>query len=162
MNQIQRTGERGLKWIGGFKLLMGVLLAIVATGVLSFIHRDVEAVVEHWVEVLRFDPENRYIAALLGKLGMVDDTKLKQLSGLTFVYAAILLTEGVGLLMKKKWAEWLTVVASGGFIPLEVYEVFKNFGLWKLLLLLINVWIVWFLLGVLKRQHERAISLHRE
>ena len=149
-------------WIGGFKLLMGLLLTIAATGVLSFIHKDVEGIVEHWVEVLRFDPDNRYIAALLDQLGLVDDMKLKQLGGLTFFYAAILLTEGVGLLMKKKWAEWLTVLASGAFIPLEVYEVITQFGLWKLILLAINVWIVWYLIRLLKKQHDKAASLHRE
>ena len=149
--QIQHNTERGLVWIGGFKLLMGLLLTIVATGVLSLIHKDAEAIVEHWVSLLRFDPENRHIAALLGKLDLVDDKQLKEVGGLTFVYAGLLLTEGVGLLMKKRWAEFLTVIATGSFIPLEIREVIKRFGFGRLTLLIINVGIVWFLIRSLKR-----------
>ena len=152
MMQTRQTEERGLKWIGGFKLFMGLLLIIVATGVLSLIHKDVEAVVEHWVNMLRFDPENRHIAALLEKLNLVEDRQLKQIGGLTFVYAGLLLTEGVGLLMKKRWAEFLTVFATASFIPLEIHEVITRFGIGRLSLLVINVGIVWFLIRSLKRK----------
>ena len=123
MIQTEHNGERGLKWIGGFKLFMGLLLTVVATGVLSLIHKDVEVVVAHWVSLLRFDPENRHIAGLLGQAGLLEDKQLKEIGGLTFVYAGLLLTEGVGLLMKKRWAEYLTVIATASFIPLEIHEV---------------------------------------
>jgi uncharacterized membrane protein (DUF2068 family) len=144
--------KRGLIWIGGFKLTMGLLLAIVATGILSLIHRDVAEVVEHWVSMLRFDPENRHIASLLEKLDLVEDRQLKQIGGLTFVYSALLLTEGVGLLMKKRWAEFLTVIATGSFIPMEIHEVIKRFGFGRLTIFIINVGIVWFLIRSLKRE----------
>jgi uncharacterized membrane protein (DUF2068 family) len=131
---------------------MGLLLAIVATGILSLIHRDVAEVVEHWVSMLRFDPENRHIASLLEKLDLVEDRQLKQIGGLTFVYSALLLTEGVGLLMKKRWAEFLTVIATGSFIPMEIHEVIKRFGFGRLTIFIINVGIVWFLIRSLKRE----------
>jgi uncharacterized membrane protein (DUF2068 family) len=148
--------KRGLIWIGGFKLTMGLLLAVVATGILSLIHEDVADVVEHWVSMLRFDPENRHIASLLEKLDLVEDRQLKQIGGLTFVYSALLLTEGVGLLMKKRWAEFLTVIATGSFIPMEIHEVIKRFGFGRLTILIINVGIVWFLVRTLKRQADSA------
>jgi uncharacterized membrane protein (DUF2068 family) len=146
--------KRGLIWIGGFKLTMGLLLAIVATGILSLIHRDVAEVVEHWVSLLRFDPENRHIASLLEKLDLVEDRQLKQIGGLTFVYSALLLTEGVGLLMKKRWAEFLTVIATGSFIPMEIHEVIKRFGFGRLTIFIINVGIVWFLIRSLRREAD--------
>jgi uncharacterized membrane protein (DUF2068 family) len=148
--------KRGLIWIGGFKLTMGLLLAVVATGILSLIHEDVADVVEHWVSMLRFDPENRHIASLLEKLDLVEDRQLKQIGGLTFVYSALLLTEGVGLLMKKRWAEFLTVIATGSFIPMEIHEVIKRFGFGRLTILIINVGIVWFLIRTLKRQADSS------
>ena len=143
--------ERGLKWIGGFKLIIGVLLALAATGVLAFVHRDVAAIVEDWVNRLHLDPESRYITALLEQLTLVEDRHLQILSGITFAYAGLQLAEGVGLLMKKLWAEYLTVVATSLLIPVEIYEVFAHFSWWKLLLLIVNVGIVWYLIRALKR-----------
>ena len=150
MMQPQNT-ERGLKWIGGFKLLIGLLLAAVATGVLAFVHEDVAAIIADWVSRLRFDPESRYIAALLEKLALVEDRHLQVLSGITFAYAGLQLTEGVGLMMRKLWAEYLTVVATSLLIPVEIYEVIIHFNWWKLALLIVNAGIVWFLIRALKR-----------
>lgn len=152
----KRRESRSLKWIGGFKLASGLLLALVATGVLSCIHKDVAAIAGQWAETLRIDSE--FMAGPLEKLGLLNEAKLKLVGILTFIYSAILLTEGIGLLMKKKWAEWLTVVASGFFIPLEVYEIAKDCSAVKLLLLVINVAIVWFLIRALKKQHDTIAS----
>ena len=41
----------------------------------------------------------------------------------TFLYALLYLVEGIGLLLKKHWAEYFTVVATGLFIPVEIWEV---------------------------------------
>ena len=139
-----------LLWIGAFKLFKGLALAVLATGVLSIVHRDVATVVERWVNILRVDPENRHIAALLGKLDLVRDKQLKEIGALTFVYSALFLTEGIGLLRKKRWAEYLTVIATSSFVPLEIYEVSTHFSWWKVILLTANGAIVWFLVRNLK------------
>lgn len=149
-----KNTERGLKWIGGFKLLIGLLLAAAATGVLAFVHEDVAAIFTKWVNRLHFDPEGRYLAALLEQLNHVEDRHLQVLSGVTFAYAGLQLTEGVGLLMKKLWAEYLTVVATSSLIPVEIYEVLMHFSLWKLILLIVNAGIVWFLIRALKRSPD--------
>ena len=39
------------------------------------------------------------------------------------VYAALEATEGVGLALRRRWAEYLTVLATGLFIPFEAAEV---------------------------------------
>jgi len=140
---------------------MGLLLTAVATGVLSFIHKDVGAIVEHWVNLLRFDPENRHIAALLEKLDLVDDRQLRKIGGLTFVYAGLLLTEGAGLLLRKRWGEFLTVIATGFFIPLEIHEVIKRFDFPRMALLIINVGIVWYLLRALLGKHRQADAVEK-
>lgn len=150
MTAHQQNDTRVLLWIGAFKLFKGLALAVLATGVLSIVHRDVATVVERWVNILRVDPENRHIAALLGKLDLVRDKQLKEIGALTFVYSALFLTEGIGLLRKKRWAEYLTVIATSSFVPLEIYEVSTHFSWWKVILLTANGAIVWFLVRNLK------------
>ena len=145
------TGYRALFWIGVFKLVKGTLLLIFAFGVLGFLHRDVATIAEHLVRVLHFDSDNRHIASLLQKAGLITDKRIEELSGLTFFYAGIFLTEGIGLMLRKRWAEYLTVIAGGSLIPVEIYALFKHVVLMKIVLLGVNVGIVWFLIRLLRK-----------
>jgi len=47
--------------IAVFKLVKGVLLVTVGIGALRLLHKDVAQTVLHWVDVLRVDPDNRFI-----------------------------------------------------------------------------------------------------
>lgn len=127
MNPAPHQGDRALLWIGAFKFGKGLLLLVFATGILACVHHDLQATAGHLVEWLHFDPDNRHLAGFLNKLGLVDDRRLKELGGLTFVYAAVLLTKGTGLMFKKRWAEYLTVVATASLIPVELFELFRHF-----------------------------------
>jgi uncharacterized membrane protein (DUF2068 family) len=138
--------------IGLFKLVKGLSLLIVAVGLLKLLHRDVASAVTHWVEVFRLDPDNRYIHRALVRIFRVTPKQLKELSVGTFIYAGIFLTEGTGLLLRKHWAEYLTLVSTALFIPVEVYECFHHFTGVKAAVLAVNVAIVWYLaLRVRKR-----------
>jgi len=60
-------------------------------------------------------------------------------------YAALEATEGVGLAMRRRWAEYLTVIATGILIPYEVYEVIMRPTLFKVGALLLNLAVVGYL-----------------
>lgn len=60
-------------------------------------------------------------------------------------YALLEGTEGVGLAMRRRWAEYLTVIATGVLIPYETYEVFHRATLFKAGALLLNVAVVGYL-----------------
>jgi uncharacterized membrane protein (DUF2068 family) len=60
-------------------------------------------------------------------------------------YALVELTEGIGLALRRRWAEYLIVVATGFLIPYEVYEVFHRVTLLKAGGLALNVVIVVYL-----------------
>src|SRR6185295_9511753 len=121
--------------IAGFKLLKSLAMVAIGIGAFSMLGKDVGELASQLVAQLRVDPENRYIHALLIKLGFVDDRALKQIGIGTFLYAALQLTEGIGLFLRKRWAEWLTVVATSTLIPIELYEIFKRVTWTKLSLL---------------------------
>lgn len=138
--------------IGLFKLVKGVSLLIIAFGLLRLLHRDVAEVTQHWIEVLRVDPDNRFIHRALMKIFNVTPKQLKELSAGTLVYAAIFLTEGTGLLLRKHWAEYMTLISTGLFIPLEIYEIHRHFTMLKLAVTVVNVLIVWYLAVRIKRR----------
>jgi uncharacterized membrane protein (DUF2068 family) len=151
MSKGKRPGHTGVLLIGLFKLLKGLMLVAVGVGALKLLHRDVATVVEHWVEVLRVDPDNRFIHRVLLKVFAVSPRQLKELSIGTFFYAALLLTEGIGLLMRKHWAEYFTVITTAALIPLELYELAEKFTITRIAVTLINVAIVWYLVRELRR-----------
>ena len=151
----KRGSAKGDLWIfliGVFKLLKGISLLILGFGLLHLLHRDVAAVAEHWIEVLRVDPDNRYIHRFLLRIFNVTPKQLKELSAGTFIYAAIFLTEGTGLLARKHWAEYLTLISTALFIPLEVYEIYRHFTVMKLAVTFVNALIVWYLAVRIKRR----------
>jgi uncharacterized membrane protein (DUF2068 family) len=62
------------------------------------------------------------------------------------VYAAIEGLEAVGLWLQKRWAEYLTFIATTGLIPLEIYEIVTKGSPLKVLTLIVNVAVVAYLL----------------
>ena len=143
--------SKGLAFVAVLKLLEGALLALLAAGAFHLLHRDLAKTLESWIREVRVDPENRHLAGLLAKAGLVNDHRLKQLGGLTLVDAALFFTEGLGLLWHKRWAEYLTVIATASLIPLEIYELARHATLVKAVVLAGNTAIVVYLIAVLRK-----------
>lgn len=144
-----RTGPAetppGLRLIATFKLFKGLVLFAIGIGAVKLLHKDLAFEIEHWADIFRVDPNNHYIHRLLERFSILNDRKLRELSVGTFFYSALLLTEGTGLLMGKRWAEYFTIIATSSFIPLEVYEITKRVSSAKVIVLLINVVVVIYL-----------------
>ncbi len=102
--------------------------------------------------MIRVDPDNRHIHRLRANFSHLDDRKLKEISAGTFFYAALLWTEGIGLSLRKRWAEYFTIIASGSLIPLEVYELLIRPSLAKAVVIGINVAVVAYLVVAVRRK----------
>jgi uncharacterized membrane protein (DUF2068 family) len=144
-------GSRGLLLVAAYKLIKGIGLLALGIGALRLLHKDVAAEIAQWLDALRVDPHNHYIQMLLEKLGMVDDKKLKALSIGTFFYSALFLTEGTGLALRKRWAEYLTIVSTASLLPLEVYEIVKRADAARIVVLVANIAIVVYLVIEVRR-----------
>src|SRR3954469_13445117 len=155
---MRKKHDKGLFLIALLKFVKGLSLLAVAIGALHYLHRDMEATVSHWLDVLRVDPENRYFHHLIQKLMAVDERQLRAISAGSFFYSALLLTEGIGLMLEKHWAEYLTIIATSSFLPLEIYEIFHHFHWAKIALLVVNLAIVAYLVWVVykNKQANRA------
>jgi len=139
-----------------FKLVKGLLLIAVGVGAFKLLHRDVADTVMRWVDILRVDPENRFIHAGLERILRVSPGQLKALGAGTFFYAALLLTEGTGLLFRKHWAEYFTIVTTAALIPLEVFEIVNHTTPIKILVMVVNVAIVVYL--VIRVMSRRSLT----
>jgi uncharacterized membrane protein (DUF2068 family) len=152
------SGSIGLLYIAAYKLIKGVLFLAVAVGALRYLHRDVAATAAHWINKLRVDPENIFIHRLLARLSIVDYHTLKELSIGTFIYSGLCLIEGTGLALRKRWAEYFTVISTSAFIPLEIWEIFHHVTETKILFFVINVAVVGYLIWEIRRSRARSAS----
>jgi uncharacterized membrane protein (DUF2068 family) len=84
----------------------------------------------------------RLVAGMVWRLLSLDAHKLHELGAACLAYAAVFTVEGVGLVRCRPWAEWLIVVVTSSFVPLEIYETVRHFGWGKAATLAINVAIV--------------------
>jgi uncharacterized membrane protein (DUF2068 family) len=153
--RLHRHGGGALLVIALFKFVKGAVLLALAFGALGFLHKNIASEVEHWLGQLRIDPDNRFIGALLSKLQLVHAKELKELSALGAGYAALFLTEGTGLLFRKRWAEWLTIVATSSLMPIEVYKLVEEFTAVRLVALLINAAVVLYLIYLVRQKENR-------
>lgn len=62
-----------------------------------------------------------------------------------FAYAGIQVAEGVGLWSLKRWGEYLAVVATSAFLPLEVYELLERVTVLRLGAFAVNLALVTYL-----------------
>jgi len=145
----------GLMAIGIFKLIKGLLLVLVGIAVVKLVHHDVVEVLTRWVTAVHMDPENRYFRKVVTHLLSVDDRKLREVGAGTFFYAGLFLTEGVGLLLRKIWAEYFTIIVTGSFLPLEAYLMTRHFTPARVLGTLVNIGIVWYLVAFRLRERKR-------
>jgi uncharacterized membrane protein (DUF2068 family) len=142
-----------------FKLFKGLLLITVGFGALHLLHRDVASTMEHWVNVLRVDPENHFIHLGLSKILAVNPGQLRAIALGTFLYSAVFLTEGAGLLLRKRWAEYFTIVSTAGLLPLEIYEIFRRVSAAKIGVLIVNIAIVVYLVVRVRKDSERQVEV---
>jgi uncharacterized membrane protein (DUF2068 family) len=138
-----------------FKLFKALLLIAVGIGALKFLHKDLSSAALHWVQVLRVDPDNRIIHRMLVRIFRVTPSQLRALSVGTFLYAGLFATEGIGLLLRKHWAEYFVIITTALFIPLEIYELVAHFTYVKLAVTVINLLIVWYLVARVRSRSKR-------
>jgi uncharacterized membrane protein (DUF2068 family) len=128
-----------LRIISVFKILKATLLLVTAIGILKMMHSDAQTVVEHWIARMGLDPGNHYVDLIMSKAANITPEKIKALGIGGFIYAALFYTEGIGLWLEKRWAEWFTVVITFSLVPLEVWEIVRHVSAGKIIVLVINL-----------------------
>jgi len=147
-----------IRVIAVFKLLKATVLIAVGAGVLKLLHQDVASVLERWILMLGLDPGSRFVDLALQKAMDLTPNKLKVLGIGTLIYAGLFLTEGIGLWMMKRWAEWLTVTITSSLVPVEIYEIHKHSGPVKIGVLVVNIAVVMYLIYHIRKERAGVSS----
>ncbi len=148
--------DRGLLVIGLFKLAKSILFFCIGVGAIHLLHKDLSDEVVRVATALRFDPESHFVSLLLEKVDLINVHRLREIGIATFAYSGVALTEGIGLLRRKVWAEYLTLVLTASALPWEIFELLRRPTWFRLYLFVINLCVLGYLLWLLKKKRALA------
>ena len=146
--------NRILRLIAVFKFAKAALLLVLGIGILRLVHTNATEVLDHWIERLHLDPGNRLLERALSAVASTPPNRIRELGLGSFIYAALFLTEGAGLWLGKRWAEWFTTILTASLIPFELWEIYRHPTASKIIVLLANVAIVVYLIARIRQKPE--------
>jgi uncharacterized membrane protein (DUF2068 family) len=130
------------------RAIRGTLVFVLGLALLTN-SRNVVSLVRQWVAELDVNPERRLIPRILitvlRPIGQFSSRTVLLIGVGALLFGALELTEAIGLARRRRWAEYLTVIAGCFGIPLEVGEVLNRQTLLRVGILLANVAIVIYL-----------------
>jgi len=140
------------------KLFKGVLSLLLAFGVYKMAGMDLYGLYDRLVLWMHLDPENRFLTDIGNLIDQITPANMRWVATGTLLYSALSLVEGLGLIFRAPWANWLAIGESAFFIPIEIYglmrhhvlnhsrhELFSHRQLGLLMVLSCNVLIAWYL-----------------
>ena len=181
-----QAGNRAIVAIALFKLAKAALFFAVAFGVLRMVNRDTQVEVRKVLHVFRLQDDGKIARAILLKANVIDDPHKRIIGGVLAFYGLLFSIEGFGLLARKRWAEYFTVIMTATGIPYELYEIFhrtnhaaKGVGqlvpqeqrhlfvfdklmLLKITALVVNVAILWFLILYVRKNDPHRLKAAAE
>jgi uncharacterized membrane protein (DUF2068 family) len=130
------------------RAVRGSLVSILGVALLARSHSVVNLVRE-WVAQLDVNPERRLIprvlVTVLKPIGQFSTRTVVIIGVGALLFGTLELTEAVGLARRRRWAEYLTVIAGCIGVPFEVAEVMRRQTPIRVSILLINIAIVIYL-----------------
>jgi len=144
-----------LRTIAFYKLVKVLLLLALAYGEVRLSDASLTAKLAIWASERPLGLEHKVVTWLLEWFSGLSASRVHALRMVTLAYAAVFSIEGIGLWMRKRWAEWLTVIITASLIPLELWELFHNPNFGKAAVLIANLAIVIILIW-----HVRSKTRH--
>jgi uncharacterized membrane protein (DUF2068 family) len=148
LEQERQKHNRWLVLIAIYKFLLALMFIAVGVGALRLLHKDIDDVISQIGDMLRFNPESRFVNFLYDRASLINDPLLKRIGALAFSYAGLSLAEGIGLYLEKAWGEYLTLAITASFLPWEIFEIFHRLTWVRVGLLIVNMLVFIYLLRI--------------
>lgn len=144
-----------LRLLGAERLLRALLLLGVAYGVVRFrsAQGDLRATFDRALpavrplqDALHVNLTDTAFIARVQKVLSANPNSLTLLASALVGYGALQVAEGVGLVLLRRWGEYVAVIGTSVFLPLEVFELTERVTVLRVLALVVNVAAVLYLL----------------
>jgi uncharacterized membrane protein (DUF2068 family) len=135
----------GLQLLALFKFSKAILLLAAGIGALGLVHPNAAAAMLQWSTTVAPAGERRLLEHLLARTLSLPPERLELVALAAFAYAALFAVEGAGLWLGRRWAEYLTLVATVSLVPIELIELARRPGSGVASALVLNVAVVGYL-----------------
>jgi hypothetical protein len=139
--------------IGILKMLKSASLLALGIALIYYRNEDLGKVASRWITNVWLG--RSYVDAVLVKLSFLSKDKIDEFAIGSFVYSALLLIEGVGLCLRRRWAEFLTVGITASLLPFEFYELYQRVTATGVVVTVLNIAIVVYLIKRLFSRESR-------
>jgi uncharacterized membrane protein (DUF2068 family) len=147
-------GARSLRLIAAFKALQSLLLTGLALATLNLLRPEVAADLKEWVGDMPLDTQQDLLRRAVTWMLNLHRGHAETIALGAMAYAGLFAVEAFGLWRGRRWAEWLTVIATSSLVPIEIYEVLHRPGIIKVIVIAVNLLVVWILVRALRREPE--------
>jgi uncharacterized membrane protein (DUF2068 family) len=146
--------DPGLVAIAVFKLFKGILLIALGLGAFRLANPTTVHRLMNWLLHFSLTTGQQFVDKTVDVLSKLTRRHAAALGLGAILYGSLFTVEGVGLWKGKRWAEYLTVIATSTLIPFEVYELTRRLTMVRVSALVVNVAAVIYLVYRLRRPRE--------
>ena len=120
------AGHEGIFLIAVFDLVKAVLFLIAAAGIFHLVDRNTQVELTRLLHAFRLNGDHEFVRGLLLKADVVTDSDKRILTGVLLLYTGMYTVEGIGLLLRKRWAEYFAVLMTVVPLPFEAHTLFHH------------------------------------
>ena len=157
MQDVANCRDKKSDWaivaIGMFKLVKSVLLLALGIALVHWRHEDLGNVAARWLKDAWL--ARPHVDRVLINLSLMRKETIDEFAIGSFVYSALLLVEGIGLCLRKRWAEFLTVSITASLLPFEFYELHRRVTVSRIVVTVVNLAILVYLIVRLYKDRRR-------
>jgi uncharacterized membrane protein (DUF2068 family) len=139
--------------IGMLKLAKSATLLALGVALVHWRNQDLGDVASRWISHIWLGRSQ--MDAWLVKLSLVRKETISEFAVGSFAYSVLLLVEGIGLCLRKRWAEFLTVGITASLLPLELYELHRRMTVSGVVVTVLNLAILVYLIVRLYKDRRR-------
>jgi len=142
----QHNHRYGLRTVATIEAVKGVLVVLLACGLLMLMHKDLDEVADRITDLLRVDPDGRISNLLYRLADKATDKGLWIIALGALVYSAVRFVEAYGLWHERDWAEWFALLSGCLYLPYEIFALVRHEDLVRWGILGVNILIVLYML----------------
>ncbi len=148
--------DRLLPWIAAERGLRALLLIVLGVVLLSHPHANWGHEVKDLANDAGLNPSSNVVRKILDVVRRIPARETVVFGLIALAYGGLEAAESYGLARRRRWGEWLTLVATSILIVPEVWELIRSVTPLKIGALIVNVLVVVYLYWRLRQRREPA------
>jgi uncharacterized membrane protein (DUF2068 family) len=148
--------DRLLPWIAAERTFRAIVLVAVGIALVSHPHANWASDISHLAQKLGLNPNDNWIHKIINDAHKITAHEDIVFGTIALAYGALEGTEAYGLWKRRRWGEWLTLIATSLLLIPEVWALTKSATPLKIGGLLVNLLVVAYLFWRLRRKPARS------